>query len=167
MNRRRFLKDSVLYSGLIGAFGWGRTAPADHPGQNVGNGVGSGETDLSDAMVVAPRALSPREHKAVQVLVEEVEKCTEFRWPVVERLAPSGHPLVVVGSENTLKPLSAHLPQGWLSPNQHLASREGYRLHAQSTSGSTLVLVAGAGERGVLFWSWGPAPKPSNGEAAG
>jgi len=146
MNRRRFLKDSALYSGMTGALGWmgGRTPGllAQSPGQPI---------DLKNAVVVAPEGLSRRERKAVQVLVEEVEKRTEFRWPVVHRFGPGTHSAIVIGPDQALKQISAGLPHGLISEGGKLASPEGYGLRTASNSGSTLVLVSGAGERGVLF----------------
>ena len=38
--------------------------------------------DLTRATVVAPAAFSAREKKAVTMLVEEVEKRSQLRWPV-------------------------------------------------------------------------------------
>ena len=151
MNRRRFLKDSALYYGLIGAFGWMEGKTSVLRTQNPEKFSAGGEIDLQDAVVVAPDTLSARERKAVRVLVEEVEKRTEFRWPIVERLSPGSRPAIVVGSAQTLKPVSAELPRAWVSETKKLASPEAYCLSAASSSGSTLILIAGAGERGVLF----------------
>jgi hypothetical protein len=151
MDRRRFLKESALYSGALAGFRripGHRDAPLAQAAARPGE---SGEVDLGDAVVVAPDTLSRRERKAVQVLVEEVEKRTEFRWPVVERVSPGTRPAVVVGSEQTLKPLRAELPPSLISTTRRPASPEGYRLRTASNSGSTVVLVSGAGERGVLF----------------
>jgi len=151
MNRRRFLKNSALYSGLVGAFG---LTGAGSPGllaQDTGLSANSGAIDLKDAVVVAPDTLSKRERKAVQVLVEEVEKRTGFRWPVVPRLGSGGHPAIAVGSEKALKQTSAGLAHGMTAGGKALASPEGYSLRTAGNAGSPLVLVSGAGERGVLF----------------
>ncbi|MGH9446331.1 MAG: hypothetical protein ACRD3O_11480, partial [Terriglobia bacterium] len=149
MNRRRFLKDSALYSGLISAFGG--TGGNNLGAQNGGQFANAAEIDLKDAVVVAPDTLSRRERKAIQVLVEEVEKRTEFRWPVVHLLEPDAHPAIVVGSDQSLKQISAELPHGSVTGGKTLASPEGYRLRTVSRSGSTLILISAAGERGVLF----------------
>jgi hypothetical protein len=149
MNRRRFLENSALYSGLIGAFGpigSSRLRP-----QSARPPANSGEIDFHDAVVVAPDILSRRERKAVQVLVEEVEKRTEFRWPVFERLAASTQPAIVVGSSDDLKQVRPRLPQALVSEDTKLPGPEGYCLRSASNSGSTVVLVSGVGERGVLF----------------
>lgn len=136
---------------MLGAMGWmgGHT-----PGplfQNSRKTTDRGVIDLKDAVVVAPESLSRRERKAVQVLVEEVEKRTEFRWPVVHRLESGTRPAIVVGSDQALKKAGAEWPRGLVAQSRKLASPEGYRLHTSNGSGSTLVLVSGAAERGVLF----------------
>jgi hypothetical protein len=151
VNRRRFLKDSGLYSGMIGALGW---IGGHHPAllaQNAGQPAKPGAIDLKDAVVVAPEGLSRREQKAVRVLVEEVEKRTELRWPVVHRLEFGSHSAIVVDSDQALKKDGIELPRGLLSEDKKFASSEGYRLRTTNSSGSTVVTVSGAGERGVLF----------------
>src|SRR4029077_13047703 len=48
-------------------------------------GIAAGEkvTDLARAVIVTPRDLPSREKKAVAMLVDEVAKRTQVRWPVV------------------------------------------------------------------------------------
>jgi hypothetical protein len=151
MNRRRFLRDTALYSGTLGALGWMGGHTAGLLAQDSTKTVDYGAIDLKDAIVVAPESLSRREQKAVQVLVEEVEKRTEFRWPVVHRLEPRARPTIVVGSDQSLKKAGAELPHGLVTEGRKVASPEGYRLHTLNGPGSTVILVSGAGERGVLF----------------
>jgi hypothetical protein len=151
MDRRRFLKDSVLYGGFIGALDSLGIGARGLLAQTSTKMVDHSAIDLKDAVVVAPESLSRREQKAVQVLVEEVEKRTEFRWPVVHRLEPGARPAIVVGSDESLKKTGAELPRGLFAEGRKLASSEGYRLRSSNGSGSTMVLVSGAGERGVLF----------------
>ena len=149
MNRRRFLQESAFYSGLMGGLGGvGVHALLAQSGAPSAN---AGEVDLHDAVVVAPETLSPRERKAAQVLAEEVEKRTGLSWPVVERFAPGSQPAIVVGSEQTLRQAGSALPHGLLSPGRKLASPEGYRLRTTNVSSSNVIVVSGAGERGVLF----------------
>ncbi|MGH9470776.1 MAG: hypothetical protein ACRD1N_10615, partial [Terriglobia bacterium] len=99
---------------------------------------------------MAPETLSKRERKAVQVLVEEVEKRTEIRWPVARRLGSGGRPEIVAGSEMALKQVASELLPGLIGEDRGLSDPEGYRLRAVSNSGSPLIVVSGAGERGVL-----------------
>jgi hypothetical protein len=151
MNRRRFLKDGLIGAGLLGTgsfatFGQGGPAASSQSQVSAANTL-----DLSQAVVVAPQNLSARERKAVQVLVEEVEKRTEFRWKVVEHLTseqPSG---VVVGSREALRQLHSELPGSLLSRRGPATAAEGYQIHTAGRSNGTLVLVEGTDERGVLF----------------
>ncbi len=155
MNRRCFLKNSALYPGAIaaiGSIGGKLSDPLTKAAESKGaQPAYDGRINLKDAIVLAPDTLSAREGKAVRVLVEEVEKRTEFRWPVVHRLAPGAHPVIAVGSDQSLKKVSSQLPHGLLTEGKRPASAEGYTLRTSGSSDSTTVLVSGAGELGVLF----------------
>jgi hypothetical protein len=148
MDRRRFLKDSALYSGLIGAYGLRGVRAPDLPAENTRQSANPGAIDLMDAVVVAPAALSRREHKAVQVLVEEIERRTEIRLPITETWPASAPARIVVGPQEVMRSLN-EMPQdlfaGGRSPGQ-----EGYTLRVVSAQTPT-VAVVGADERGVLF----------------
>jgi hypothetical protein len=151
VNRRRFLKDSGLYSGMFGALGWiGGHYPA-FPAQNTGHPAKPREIDLKDAVVVAPESLSSRQQKAVHLLVEEVEKRTELRWPIVHHLDAGTRPAIVVGSDQALKQAGTGVPRALLPEGKKPSGSEGYRLRTTNSSGSTVVTVSGVGERGVLF----------------
>lgn len=154
MDRRSFLQGSTALTGffpasrLLGSpLKTGRERQAPRGGTGTAPVSGNPSLDLSQAVVVAPHALSQRERKAVQVLTEEVEKRTEIRWPVVERLTPDSSRAVVVGSYQALKRLDLPLFPAGVQPT----NPEGYRLHATARSGSTVVLVSGSGERGALY----------------
>ncbi len=86
--------------------------------------------DLTKAVVVAPKDLSPREQKAVTMLVDEVEKRTGVRWGVVPD-----------------KPAS----ESWITivPAKADGSRKAESF--QLTSYPDGVSIAGADERGMLF----------------
>ena len=149
MNRRRFLKDGLIGAGLMGTSSlttFGRGVPPPASQASNANGL-----DLSKAVVVAPPNLSTRERKAVQVLVEEVEKRTEFRWRVVEHLTSDQPSAVVVGSREALRVLHSELPGDILSTKGPATAAEGYQLRTAGRSNGTLVLIEGADERGVLF----------------
>ncbi|HEX5410714.1 MAG TPA: hypothetical protein VFZ27_02520 [Terriglobia bacterium] len=149
MNRRRFLKEGAFYSGLIGARGWiagDRTALFAQAG-----GQGANAIDLTDAVVVAPEGFSRCEQKSVQLLVEEIEKRTEIRWPVVHQFGVGGKPSILVGSDQVLKKSGGDVARGLASEGKDPAGPEGYRLRTTERSGSALVIVAGADQRGVLF----------------
>lgn len=151
MNRRHFLRDSLVCAGLTGAsrlaaFGQG-VAAAGSQGQ-ASNARGF---DLSKAVVIAPRTLSARERKAVQVLVEEVEKRTQIRWSVVEDFTPEQSSAVVAGSWQGLRESHSALFRSLITAGGPPTAAEGYRLQTAGRSNGPLVLVEGADERGVLF----------------
>ncbi|HKQ72146.1 MAG TPA: glycoside hydrolase family 20 zincin-like fold domain-containing protein [Blastocatellia bacterium] len=103
----------------------------------IGGGpiIAESETDLTRAVVVAPADLSDPENKAVQMLIEEVEKRTQLRWPRVNQAPNEGAPFISI-SRTAVK-------GGGKAP---LAS-EGYQI---KTAGNT-VYVNGNDARGVLF----------------
>ncbi|MBN9658685.1 MAG: hypothetical protein J0H49_10945 [Acidobacteria bacterium] len=84
--------------------------------------------DLSQAVVVAPSALSPVEKKAAQVLVEEVAKRSRLQWPIVA--APT-----------------AGRPSITLRRNPAGGPADGFTIR---TSGAS-VEILGNDERGTLF----------------
>jgi hypothetical protein len=149
MNRRRFLKEGLVCAGVIGTYPlatWNRGISA---ATSQGGGSITHALDLSQAVVVAPATLSARERKAVQVLVEEVEKRTAFRWRIVGHLTPEQPSAVVVGSKEALRLIGSDLG---LSPASGPATApEGYRLRTAHRSNGTVILVEGADDRGVLF----------------
>ncbi|HEY2252678.1 MAG TPA: hypothetical protein VGH74_16505, partial [Planctomycetaceae bacterium] len=110
--------------------------------------AGAKISDLTRAVVVTPRDLSPREKKAVTMLVDEVEKRTQIRWQVVsEWPQAAGAPVVVVGQEANLQrdfPRTNALLKRQPAPT----GAEGYRIQ---TPESATVLVVGNDPRGVLF----------------
>lgn len=151
MDRRRFLKDGLICAGWMGA------SCLTTPGQGVSPAnperslPAAGALDLSKAVVIAPRTLPARERKAVSVLVEEVEKRTEFRWPVLEHLTPDEPAAVVVGSRQALTQIRSELPESLLPAGGPATAAEGYRLCTAGRSKGTVVLVEGADERGTMF----------------
>lgn len=86
--------------------------------------------DLTKAVVVAPKSLSPREQKAVTMLVEEVEKRSGVRWEVVPG-----------------KPAS----EAWVSivPAKADGARKAESFQVLSFPDG--ISVSGADERGTLF----------------
>lgn len=102
-------------------------------------------TDLTRATVLTPAGLTGPAAKAVQVLVEEVEKRSMVRWNRSEGWPKDG-PVVVVGPAADVGRL---LRAGGLTPPADLGAGgpEGYQI---GTSGRA-VWVAGNDPRGVLF----------------
>src|SRR5262245_27958029 len=96
-----------------------------------GAGVAQTELDLTRAVVVAPASLSGAENKAVQMLIEEVERRTQVRWQRVDNAPNDGAASISISRANDKAPLP----------------REGYRIQ---TSGNAITIM-GNDARGVLF----------------
>ncbi|MFN0167844.1 MAG: hypothetical protein ACKV22_15560 [Bryobacteraceae bacterium] len=94
--------------------------------------------DLRDAVVFAPPELDKRGQKAVAMLVEEVEKRTQRRWPVTNQWPADGKPVIAVGPASAL--------EGKFTAGAAMAA-EGYHLESSANS----VIVAGSDTRGILF----------------
>src|SRR5262245_55691456 len=93
--------------------------------------IAGAEIDLTGAVVVAPADFSGPENKAVQMLIEEVEKRTQVRWRRVNAAASEGVPFILINRAPAKRPLL----------------REGYQI---KTAGNT-VSILGNAARGVLF----------------
>ncbi|PYT30823.1 MAG: hypothetical protein DMG57_07110 [Acidobacteria bacterium] len=98
--------------------------------------------DLSHATVVTPPNLSGPEHKAVTLLVEEVEKRTLIRWPVSQTWTEALSPVIAVSSRSQMKLFGTNVPALASS-----APAEGYQVETAGDS----VFVIGTDARGVLF----------------
>jgi hypothetical protein len=84
------------------------------------------------------------------MLVDEVAKRTQVRWPVMDSWPAEALPVIALG---TLDSLSRLLP----TPTMNMAAEpempgaEGYRVRVLTSHPAPVVLVAGSDERGVLF----------------
>ena len=125
--------------------------PAETGVPVVGRDQAGPPIDLSEAIIIAPRQLPHREQKAVQVLLEEVEKRTTIRWPVVERWKADAPATVLVGSQEILREIGCELPGGFQSLEGEAAGPEGFSLQTINRAVGSVVVVSGADERGVLF----------------
>jgi hypothetical protein len=106
-----------------------------------------GLLDLSGAtLVLAPNMTGP-EKKAAQMLVEEIEKRSQVRWPVAEQMPAAGQPVVVLGQRAALAAAFPDLGSR-LSPGPNDARPEGYHLVSLAPG---LVIIAGNDARGVLY----------------
>ncbi|HMY76910.1 MAG TPA: glycoside hydrolase family 20 zincin-like fold domain-containing protein, partial [Blastocatellia bacterium] len=90
------------------------------------------ELDLTQAVIVTTSTLSGPENKAVQMLIEEVEKRSNIRWQRADKAPANGAPVISIGQPATK---NAALP------------REGYRMLTDKNS----VSIVGNDARGVLF----------------
>jgi hypothetical protein len=105
--------------------------------------------DLTHAFVVTPKVLSGPELKAVQMLIEEVEKRSRVRWERAHDWPRKGA-VVLVGPATSVRSLAADhgvtLPEK-LGPG----GREGFHLGSGSGKDAPIIWVAGNDARGVLF----------------
>ncbi|MEJ2009619.1 MAG: alpha-glucuronidase family glycosyl hydrolase [Acidobacteriota bacterium] len=107
--------------------------------------------DLSQATIVSPQEPSRREQKAVQVLVEEIEKRTGIRLPVTSGWPATPTTTIVVGSAKTLREFDASLMSELTGPHLLPFPREAYYARVLRGKEAPKVIVAGSDERGVLF----------------
>ncbi len=89
------------------------------------------QIDLTQTVIVAPSTLSGPENKAVQMLIEEIEKRSGVRWQRADRAPTNGAFAINISRAASKKPLA----------------REGYQLQTEKTS----VNIIGNDERGILF----------------
>src|SRR5499426_791723 len=97
--------------------------------------IAEADIDLTRAVVVVPADFSGPENKAVMMLIEEVEKRTQLRWPRVNQAPNEGAPFISINR--------AAIKGG----SKVLLVREGYQI---KTAGNT-VSVTGNDARGVLY----------------
>ena len=101
--------------------------------------------DLSEARVVSPGGLSAREGRAVEMLLEEVEKRTRIRLRRVDTWPDSGA-AIAVAAARLLDSFGGRLA---LDSDSQGGAAEGYHLRTQERP--PLVAVIGNDERGVLY----------------
>src|SRR5438552_3126801 len=104
------------------------------------------EISLEKAVVVSPPGLSGPAAKAAEMLLEEVERRAQIRWPVAHTWPEGGVPVIAVGAVPVLRDLAGkHADEDVEAPGP-----EGYRLRVVGGE-APAVLVAGSDARGVLF----------------
>jgi len=106
--------------------------------------------ELNNAVVVSPVGLSAQERKAVQMLVEEIEKRTRLRLPAMTSWPSSNTPVIAVGNQALLKGFAGPYSKELLAV-RNVIGPEGYRLCVKRGAASPGVFVIGQDGRGVLF----------------
>ena len=106
--------------------------------------------DLSKAVIVSKPASAGPETKALEMLIDEVEKRTRVRW--LETGAwPSAHrPVIGVGTASAIEEIAGPFATE-LSAERRPVGPEGYRLCVKRGAGNEAVFVLGDDPRGVLF----------------
>jgi hypothetical protein len=110
------------------------------------------EISLDEAVVVVPEGLSGPPAKAVAMLVEEVEKRSQIRWPVVHAWPLELVPVVVVGSGSHAAGFAGpHAADFAPPPPGARVGWDGYRVWVRSDGAAPAVLVKGHKAEGVPF----------------
>jgi hypothetical protein len=104
--------------------------------------------DLTGAVVVRPKTLTPIEQKAVDLLIKEVNNRSQVNWEEQERWPVQKVPVIAIGSMASFPdftgPLAARLTQ-----NPPKLSAEGFWIDTEPEAPA--VFVVGSDARGVLF----------------
>jgi hypothetical protein len=112
--------------------------------------VAGADADLRRAVVVVPSTLSRPEQKAVQLLVDEVQKRTLIRWPVVHSWPADAVPVVAIGPASSLTAFAGAFAAN-LAADHALAPPEGFRMRCVQGRSAPVIFVIGNDARGVLF----------------
>jgi hypothetical protein len=117
----------------------------------AGQRARASEIDFRAAVVVTPANLSRQEHHAIQLLVEEVEKRTLVKWPVMHAWPSESTPVIAIGPLADLDKFAGPLGQQ-PGPNPGTKNSEGFTLRVVKEGRiAPVVLVIGHDARGVLF----------------
>lgn len=115
-------------------------------------GASDQRLDLANSIVVTPGGRSGPEARAVEVLVEEVEKRTRLHWPVVHSRAegdPARTAIYIVGKDDAEK-LGLEREQAIADGERAVIDRpEGFRIRVDADKKAVWVL--GNDPRGVLY----------------
>ena len=109
--------------------------------------IASGELDLRGAIVVTPQDLSGPQRKAVDMLLDEVEKHSRLRWSEAHAWPTDGRPVIAVGPASRLHAFAGPYAASWSAKASPLAA-EGFTVRVMD---GKAVLVVGNDARGVLF----------------
>ena len=103
--------------------------------------------DLRQAVIVISARATPRERKAVQLLVDQVQRRTQVTLPVQTSWPAAARAVISVARIGTLPGGGPPSPAAGLA----IPGAEGFQLAASAIGSAAQVAVAGADERGVLF----------------
>ncbi|MPZ19974.1 MAG: hypothetical protein GEV06_18970 [Luteitalea sp.] len=104
---------------------------------------------MTEAVIVGPATTNERQHTALRVLVEEVEKRTRIRLPLRAESNAAARPRLVVGTRASLQGRARDIPGGL--PSVAPPGAEGYVLRVDADRTPATVFVIGADDRGTLF----------------
>ena len=109
--------------------------------------------DLNRATVVVPQNLTGPETKAVTMLVEEVQKRTQIRWPIVHQWPAGEVPVIAIGPAAAF-PVFARDYVPLVKPSSRERKPDGFHLRVtrgKTAPNASVLLVAGNDARGVLY----------------
>ncbi len=111
------------------------------------------ELDLSRAAVVLPfpeKLSLPDNKKPARMLVEEVEKRTHLRWPVVGLIQDPPEAYIFLGTPESLKGVPSGGDRVGLDEVARLPD-EGFRIQVFNEGATTVIYCVGKDARGLLF----------------
>jgi hypothetical protein len=107
--------------------------------------------DLRKAVIVCPANLSKSEAKALDLLVEEVQKRTLIRWPVAHAWPADSIPVIAVGPAAQLHAFAGRYAQDVTAAGTGRTA-EGYRIRVERQGrAAPVILLIGNDSRGMLF----------------
>jgi hypothetical protein len=109
------------------------------------------ELNLDQAIVVVPENLTRPENKAVQFLVDEVEKRTLIRWKIAQAWPGDSVPVIAVGPVSSLPMIGGPFVKKLAAPAATNGA-EGFAIRIEKQGrAAPAVFVVGNDARGVLF----------------
>src|SRR5437870_4735402 len=121
MECRRHPRTTVRWAArtlLLISVTWGAWTSCD-------GGLRGATLDLSQAVIVCPDHLSKPETKALDLLVEEVQKRTRIRWEVAHAWPADSIPVLAVGPATRLAAFAGRYSEERLG---RAGAAEGYRI---------------------------------------
>jgi len=110
--------------------------------------AGDQTIDFTNMVLFTPEKVSKLEQKAIQVLIEEVEKRTGIVIKRVDQISGLSGSLIVVGRREVLRKLDA--PINGLISHDQVDKQEGFQLIITQEP-NPLIVVAGNDSRGVFY----------------
>jgi hypothetical protein len=146
----RITTHGSLFHGLVFACLFGHCADANSSHADTHRAAGN-KIDMAQAVVVTPANLSGPERRAVELLVDEVEKRVQVRWQVVTAWPTDAQAVIAIGPASSLARIGGPHAQRWARQPAPQAA-EGYRIQVSAPDDAPpAVVVVGSDARGVLF----------------
>jgi len=107
--------------------------------------------DLSKAVVVVSAQATPRERKAVDMLIDELGKRTNLKLSQQTQWPDGASPVVAIGQISQWKSLAGRFAGKVSAQPPGKGAKEAYRIQSVADDKGRAVFVLGNDERGVLF----------------